>query len=270
MPDENPRESTVWGDPDPASSAQLSKEQAEAQAKIDAIRGDPNSPFNRGDQRAAEEVLGLYRVLYPSDQPSPHMESGSFTAFRTIGKQPAPTLTAAQAQAEIDRINADKADPFWKGDQAAYERMLQLMNLVAGRPADDTPPDPNAPPATPGEAFIASASDLGMSKTEAEGWVQWAEAQPSGGTLQQVLVHWPEDVHGEVTELAKLAWDNLDLKFSARATAEQRGLQYGERAFRALVKRGLEIRDKQEAEALKLAEERPGDARLHDPARRHR
>jgi hypothetical protein len=146
-----------------------------------------------------------------------------------------------------------------------------------GAPADATPPtnaDSSDPalaevmePTTPSEAFIAVAPEIGIAPEEAKAWVTWAEAQPTGGTLQEALLGWPEDLHAEVTALAALGWRSLPLRFSSRAAAELHGIHFRDRAFTRLVKKGLEIQD-EEARRLKLAETRPGNARTNDPGRR--
>jgi hypothetical protein len=232
MSDESPLrfEPIVYGAPDPPASPPLPQAQAEAQQRIDAIFADPGHAYHRGDDAAVQEVLRLHRIRYPADQT--HGPHMERGAFVTF-----QTI----------------------GEQPA-------PTLAA----DDAPPDQAALPATPAAAFIAAAPEIGIQPEEAKAWATWAETKPSGGTLQEALIGWPEDAHDEITELAELGWKALNVPLSVRATAELHGLHYRAKAFNALVKRGLAIQEKQKAEQLGLTEERPGSAALNDPARRLR
>jgi hypothetical protein len=199
----------------------------------------------------------------------------------------APPTSQSERQAEIDKIyanpNRTEADSERAyeliraslGD-AGHQVLFSLGPMSVGAAADATPPtagvsDPPAAevvePTTPGEAFVAAAPEIGIPPEEAKAWATWAETQPSGGTLQEALLGWPEDVHDEVTELARLGWESLPLRFSSRAAAELHGIHYRDRAFTRLVEIGMQVKD-EEARRLKLAETRPGDARTNDPGRR--
>jgi hypothetical protein len=247
-------EPVVWGTPDPAPPAPLPASQQEAQRQIDAIMADREHPYWKGDMQAAEQVLELTRASLG--------DAGHQIVAQVGMPDPSQSVAAAADTPSSRGAVKDPSDPAPVKAEPQSEASI-LSGMVA-------------------DSLVTAAPTLGerlgveIAPEVAKEIVASLAPSPDGypRTLDDELQHWPGDAQTrhEVEALHRAGWDALrkmdGFPLSAEVEAERHGYHFHPKAFAFLVELGAIVRERQEAEALRLQAERPGSRRLNDPGQR--
>jgi hypothetical protein len=223
----------------PASPAPVSApgtSQSERQAEIDRIFANPNR-----SQAESEHAVELLRQSLG--------EAGRQIMFQT--GTPPPPLDAV--------LSSDQTVP---AEVAPVPTEASVLNTMAAE---------SLVAAAPG---ILEQIGVGGAPEQVQAIVASLVPRPDGFPmrLEDELQHHPEDVRNELEELHTLGWNALKgahgFPMSAIAVEEKHGFRYAPRVFALCVELGAIVRERQEAEVLRLQAERPGSRRLNDPGQR--